>query len=164
MQLKHDFITQLVQEGHNTRRLLERLPFEKKEWKPHEKSMTLMELAIHIVDIPKWTCDTLTTAELDFSTAESKPYEISSLDELLLAFDKNINNALSELENASDDIFFDHWTLRDGDLIFFSLPKKEVLQTWSFNHWFHHRGQLTVYLRLLDVPVPGIYGASADEK
>lgn len=155
---------ELKQEAAATRKMLERVPNDKFSWQPHEKSMTLIRLAGHIVEMVTWTDATLKQDELDFATAGYKPKEYTESAELVTDFDKNISDAVETLNSTSNDVMMQNWRLRNGDQIYFELPKAAVLRTMVMNHIIHHRGQLAVYLRLLDIPVPSIYGPSADEQ
>jgi uncharacterized damage-inducible protein DinB len=150
----------------NTRKTLERVPEDKFAWKPHEKSMTLGGLATHLSNIPSWTKETFGKDELDISPPGQPEYrleEAKSRAELLAAFDKNIVEARAALESATDESWAGKWSLLMGGKTIFTLPRTAVMRGFVMNHLIHHRAQLGVYLRLLDVPVPSIYGPSADE-
>ncbi len=150
----------------NTRKTLERVPDEKFAWKPHEKSMSLGGLATHLANIPSWTANTFDADELDIAPPGQEPYrlpEAKSRAELLEAFDKNVATARAALEKASDDNWQGKWSLLSGGEAIFTLPRAAVMRGFILSHSIHHRAQLGVYLRLLDVPVPSIYGPSADE-
>jgi uncharacterized damage-inducible protein DinB len=162
MSISDSLLPELDQEMSNTRRALERVPMDKADWKPHQKSMALGRLAIHLAELPGWASTTVTTDELDFSTGYN-PATVANTEELLALFDKNVSAARAALAGAGDEIWHKPWTLRNGDHVIFTLPKIAVHRSFVMNHVIHHRGQLTVYLRLNDVPVPSIYGPSADE-
>ena len=150
----------------NTRKTLERVPEDKLAWKPHVKSTSLGGLATHLANIPSWTKNTLEQDELDFAPPGAPPFrleEAKSRSELLAAFDKNVANARAALESASDEKWLGPWSLLNGGNKIFTLPRAAVMRSFVMNHLIHHRAQLGVYLRLLDVPVPSIYGPSADE-
>lgn len=151
----------------NTRKTLERVPNDKLDWKPHEKSMTLGGLAAHLAHIPSWTKHTFASDELDLAPLDgSEPprtEQVKSTAEALAAFDQNVVDARAALESAADESWDGQWTLRLGDKKIFTLPRRAVMRGFVMNHMIHHRAQLGVYLRLLDVPVPSIYGPSADE-
>ena len=150
----------------NTRKTLERVPDDKFSWKPHEKSMTLGGLATHLANIPSWTKNTFEADELDIAPPGSPPYkleEAKSTAELLEAFDKNVASARAALEAAADENWQGKWSLLMTGKPIFTLPRTAVMRGFVMNHLIHHRKQLGVYLRLLDVPVPSIYGPSADE-
>ena len=156
-------ITELRQEAITTRRILERVPEEKLSWKPHRTSMSLGQLSLHVASIPG---DLTRLAQLDaFDASEANfvPAEANSLDQILRAFDDSVNSAESYLAGLDNKAATDTWrlTLRGEEV--FSMPRLGMLRTIMLNHWYHHRGQLAVYLRLLEVPVPVIYGRSADE-
>lgn len=156
------FLAELEQEAVATRKLLERVPLEKADWKPHKKSMPLQRLSTHIAEIPAWFAVTLLEDELDFAKSDNKPFIPKSSEDLLAFFDKNIDEAKTTLKDFSDEQMAGTWTMRTGEEIYFTLPKDVVVRTWCFNHWYHHRAQLGVYLRLLDIPLPSTYGPSAD--
>jgi uncharacterized damage-inducible protein DinB len=150
----------------NTRKTLERVPDDKFAWKPHEKSMSLGGLSTHLANIPSWTTHTFEKEELDIAPVGEPPYrltEVKSHDELLEAFDKNVAAARAALEKASDENWQGKWSLLSGGNKIFTLPRTAVMRGFVLSHLIHHRAQLGVYLRLLDVPVPSIYGPSADE-
>ena len=164
MSMNSALIAELKMEAASSRKMLERVPTDKNDWKPHEKSMKLGRLSTHIAELPGWIGMTLTTEELDFSKMDYKPLTNPTMEELLELHDKNVAIANAALDGASDEEFDKIWTLRNGDHIILSMPKKVVLRSMAYNHMVHHRGQLSVYLRMLDVPVPGMYGPSADER
>ena len=143
--------------------MLERVPFEKADWKPHPKSMSLERLATHVAEIPHWLTDAITTDELDFAKGFVKN-KVADKEQLLKLFDDSASRAMEELKKVSDETFLEKWSLRNGDHIYFTMPKIIVARNLAMNHLYHHRAQLSVYLRLLDVPVPGMYGPSADDK
>jgi len=163
MPINESFIAELEQEAKATRKLLERVPLEKSDWKPHEKSMSLGRLAFHVTEIPGFISATLDFDELDFAKFDYKPVTSGTTEDLLKSFDDNCSKAIKSLKDAPDSRFMDNWTMRNGDTVYFTLPKIAVVRSFSYNHWYHHRAQLGVYLRLLDVPLPGIYGPTADE-
>lgn len=149
-------------EARVTRNLLEAVPFDKKDFKPHEKSMSLGRLAVHIAEMNTWVKNTLTFDGLDFAKHTAEPVSITSSAELLDYFDTTLREAQEILSQTEDKVFSEDWTLSNGNQIYFTLPKGAVVKTWCLNHVFHHRGQLSVYLRLLNVPLPSIYGPTAD--
>lgn len=154
---------EMRQEAKTTRRLLERVPEASFDWKPHEKSMTLGRLAAHVAELPELIIPALTQDELDFASGDFKPFNPTSAAELLEKFDRNVEAAASLLEKQPDASMGDKWRLRSGDRVLFEMPRAAVVRFVGLNHVVHHRGQLSVYLRLLDVPLPSIYGPSADE-
>lgn len=156
-------IAEMQHEAAVTRKCLERIPSEKFNWKPHEKSMEFSRLASHVAEMFAWTMPTVQDAELDFAKWEYKPFEPATTDDLVSFFDKNVEQAVQALENMTDAAFMDNWSLRNGEEIYFTMPKAAVMRSFVLNHIVHHRGQLSVYLRLNDIPVPSLYGPSADE-
>lgn len=157
------FIAELEHEAKVAREVLSRVPADKFDWKPHEKSMTFGRLASHIAEMFGWTPSTLTQPELDFSKFDYKPFEPASTDELVEFLDKNVAEAIEALRNTSDEQFMESWTMRNAETEYFTMPKVAVMRSFIMNHIVHHRGQLSVYLRLNDIAVPSIYGPSADE-
>ena len=145
-----------------TRRVLERVPEDKFEWKPHAKSFSLGALAAHVAGLPTWGAETLARSEIDIADAQP-PEAPSSKAELMAAFDRNVAATRSALAGKTDAELLATWTLKRGGKPIFSMPKAGVLRSFVLSHLIHHRGQLCVYLRLLDVSVPSIYGPSADE-
>lgn len=156
------FLEELVREAKATRALLAVVPFEKGDYKPHEKSMTLKRLAIHVAEITGWFKETLLQEELNFAVGDHTPKEYRNIDEVLELHDRLVDNATKILNEISDEEFDKMWTMRNGDYVILTEPKAQVVRTWCFNHLYHHRGQLSVYLRLLDVKLPGVYGPTAD--
>jgi uncharacterized damage-inducible protein DinB len=154
------------QEMQGTRKVLERCPDEKWNWKPHEKSGTVGWLAGHIATMPGWTTVTLTTDQLDYAPVDGPAYTPPKTDnrqELLAVFDKNVAEARAALSTVSDQEIMKPWKLLAGGHEIFTMPRVACLRGMIFNHIIHHRAQLTVYYRLLGIPVPGLYGPSADE-
>lgn len=163
MAINQAFLGELDHEAGTTRKVLERVPTDKFDWKPHEKSMTMGQLAAHVADMYAWYGGTMDSDEIDFAAGYENP-KPSTTEELLELFDKNVSAAAESLKRAEqDEMFRKDWTLRSGEQVFFVLPKAAVLRTMVANHIVHHRGQLSLYLRLNDIPVPGMYGPSADE-
>jgi uncharacterized damage-inducible protein DinB len=145
-----------------TRRVLERVPDEAAAWKPHEKSFSMQELATHLVQVPSWMEATVLQDGIDMAGGYEPP-EPGTREELLQRFDEHVAKARAILEGASDETLMQEWKLHTGDEVHFALPKAAVLRSFVMNHMIHHRAQLALYLRLKDVPVPSIYGPSADE-
>lgn len=162
MPLIDPFIAEFKQESATTRNILAVCPEAAFGWKPHEKSMALGQLAHHIAEIPTWITMTLTSTELDLASGDQKRVELKTTNDLLAMFDKNVAAAAKQMQSAPDKDLFVDWTLRAGPKVILTLPRIAVLRSWCFNHWFHHRGQLSVYLRLNNVPLPSIYGPTAD--
>jgi uncharacterized damage-inducible protein DinB len=158
---------ELEQELAITRRLLERIPDDKYGWAPHPKSMTLGRLASHIAEIPEWAEGALVADEFDMHPPGGEMMvtrEHTSTASLLEAFDAASATALKRLAEAEDSKMGDGWSLKMQGQTIFTMPRAAVIRTWVLNHLVHHRGQLSVYLRLNDIPVPSIYGPSADEE
>lgn len=164
MSTTQTLLAELKQEAAGTKRILERVPMDKLTWKPHEKSMAIGRLAVHVAEMTEWLTMTITSNELDFSKVPYNPTVVTSTEELIQLFETKLNAATKALETATDEDLKEMWTLRNGEHIIFTLPKAAVIRSMVFNHIVHHRAQLTVYLRLLDIPVPGLYGPSADDK
>ncbi len=156
-------IAEMEQEAATTRKCLERIPPEKFDFKPHEKSMPMRILAVHVAEMFGWTMPAVAQDELDFAKFDYKPAEPSTTAELVEILDKNVAEALEALRGIPDDIWMKPWSLRNGETIYFTMPKAAVMRSMVLNHIVHHRGQLTVYLRLNDIAVPALYGPSADE-
>ncbi|HEX3102171.1 MAG TPA: DinB family protein, partial [Pyrinomonadaceae bacterium] len=142
------FLNELENEARVTRSCLERVPAEKFDWKPHEKSMTMGRLATHCAEMFGWTKETLKQDELDFATADYKPFEPKTNEELLAFFDDHIAKAKIILGETPDETFMTDWTMRNGEQVYMTMPKVAVMRAFVMNHIIHHRGQLSVYLRL----------------
>ncbi|MGP8217670.1 MAG: DinB family protein [Bacteroidia bacterium] len=165
MAINQGLIIEFKQEAANTRKMLERIPADKYTWKPHEKSTELLKLGVHLARLPMMVCNVINNDELDFAkTPPVPPPAAKSVQDVLDFFDKNVADAVKALEGASDEHLMKSWTLRQGEKVYFTMPRIAAIRSLAFNHSIHHRGQLSVYLRLLHVPVPGMYGPSADEK
>ena len=162
MAMNEALLGELQQEAATTRKVLERIPTETFEFKPHEKSMTMKTLAAHVADMFSWLPATLETDEMDFANGYEQPNPANT-EELVALFDKNVAAATASLQKIDDAAFMQNWTLRNGEEVYFTMPKIQVLRGMVMNHIVHHRGQLSVYLRMNDIPVPGLYGPSADE-
>ena len=155
-------LAEVLQEAKVTRKLLALVPFEKADFNPHEKSMTLIRLAAHVAEISGWWKECLVQDELDFSKGNFAPNSYNSTEDILKLHDTLVAQAEVILANAKEEDFLKPWTMRNGDQIYFTQPKSQVVRTWCMNHLYHHRGQLNVYLRLLDILLPEVYGPSAD--
>jgi uncharacterized damage-inducible protein DinB len=164
MTIAQAFLEELKQEAVSTRKLLERVPLEKGNWKPHEKSMELIKLASHVAENSKWIAMTIETDELDLAKHPYVPFVPKTTEELIKFFEEQEKKAEQALLNCSDEEMTKNWTMRSGEQVYFCVPKVTMIRNFCINHTIHHRGQLTVYLRLLNVPLPGIYGPSADEE
>ena len=156
------FLKEMEQEANTTRKMLSRIPDDKFDWKPHPKSMTIRSLATHIAELPGWVTMTLNTDELDFAKANYQPTPINNTKELLELFEKSLAEGKKSLQEAKEEDLDKPWTLRNGEKIFNTSPKSDVLRM-SYSQTVHHRAQLGVFLRLLNIPIPGSYGPSADE-
>ena len=164
MSINTALLAELRHESPNTRKILERVPTDKLAWRPHEKSMTIGRLATHLAEIPIWINRTVNEPEFDFATANLSYASKESTEAILQLFDERLAEATKILESASDENLNERWSLRRGEHVYFTVPRKINIRNFAFNHGYHHRGQLSVYLRLLDIPVPGMYGPSADER
>ncbi len=164
MSIAKEIIAELTHESANTRKMLERIPTNKLDWSIHEKSMKLGKLATHIAEIPVWVNRITDADSFDFATANFNLEGHANTEAILEEFDRRLAEALASLENFDDQLQSEIWTAKSGDTIFYQLPKKVALRNFALNHLYHHRGQLSVYLRLLGIPVPGMYGPSADER
>jgi|ERR1041385_260934 uncharacterized damage-inducible protein DinB len=160
--LSQSILPEFDHEMENTRKSLERIPEDKLSFKPHAKSMTLGGLATHLATINHWAEAILGLDSFDVSTAPPNS-EIKSRAELLAAFDKNTANARKSIADATDAHLLKPWSLTAGGKTIFTMPRVAVVRSFLLNHTIHHRAQLGVYFRLNDVPVPSIYGPSADE-
>jgi uncharacterized damage-inducible protein DinB len=149
----------------NTRRMLERVPMDRADWRPHAKSWTLQELATHIAQIPMWAASMPATTEYDFAGPQPPRAEPPATTEALLAlFDDAAAKAKAAVGGMDDAAMLENWTLRSGDHVIMQAPRAAMVRSVGISHLIHHRGQLSLYLRLLDVPMPGMYGGSADEQ
>src|SRR5687768_2556253 len=155
-------LTEMDREAQTTRKMLACVPNDKYDWKPHEKSMNIRRLATHIAELPSWVSMTLTTSELDFANNPYQPEVINNTAELLAYFERSYTDGRAHLEKATDKDLAPNWTLRNGEQIYSVESKGDVIRM-SYCQIVHHRAQLGVFLRLLDVPIPGSYGPSADE-
>ena len=162
MSLAQSLLPEFIHELGNTRKTLARVPFDKGAFQPHPKSMTLLALAGHIANVPSWANFTLRTPSLDLGTVAPNQAPASQED-MLATFDAGASSALEALAATTDEELHAPWTLSMGERVFFTMPRIAVLRSMVFNHLIHHRGQLTVYLRMNDIPVPALYGPSADE-
>ena len=153
---------ELENEAITTRKMLALVPAEKFDWKPHPKSMVMMNLATHIAEMPTWISMVLNTDELDFAANEYKPTIVKDNAELLALFEKSLDDARAQLALGKEDTLDNEWILRMGEQILSKGSKYDMIRH-ALSQIIHHRAQLGVYLRLLDIPIPGSYGPSADE-
>jgi uncharacterized damage-inducible protein DinB len=161
--MSQSLTAELQHEAQTTRRLLERVPEGSFGWKPHEKSMSLGQLAGHVAQLPSLIVPAFSGDEFDFAVSGWKPFSPQSTAELVEQFDANISAAADALKGQADENMGEKWRLKSGDHVIFDMPRAMVVRYFGLNHVVHHRGQLSVYLRLLDVPLPSIYGPTADE-
>jgi uncharacterized damage-inducible protein DinB len=155
-------LQELEREAVTTRKMLERVPTEKRDWQPHEKSMKMQALATHVAELPTWITMTLTTSELDFANNAYQPVTVNNTGELLQLFEKSLADGRQSLSTATEEQLLPNWTLRNGDQVYSVSTKYEVIRM-ALSQIIHHRAQLGVYLRLLNIPIPGSYGPSADD-
>lgn len=156
-------LLEIQQEAATTRRVLERVPESKLEWRPHKKSMTLGQLAIHIATVPGAIANLSQTDEFDTAQGNFTPPQPKSLGEIMAAHDESVRTAEDCVKNLTEQKAMATWKLKAGQRELLSMPRVGLLRSIMMNHLYHHRGQLSVYLRLLDVPLPSIYGPTADE-
>ena len=167
MALSEALLPEFDHEMAGTRKTLERVPDDKLDWKPHAKSMTVRQLALHLALFPSWMTDTLEKTSFDYAPVGGEPYKppvVNSRQDLLEIFDRDLPKAREKLKGASDAQLMEKWSLLAGGKTIFSLPRVAVFRSMIMNHMIHHRAQLGVYLRLNDLPVPALYGPSADEQ
>ena len=166
MAIAEVLLPEFDQEAAGARRTLERVPADKFEWRPHEKSGTMIWLAGHLANLPSWAAVTMSGDQLDVAPGGKPmppPPTPASVDELVATFDRCAAEARAALAGASDADFMKPWSLLNNGKVMMTLPKAAVIRSFVMNHLVHHRAQLGVYLRMNDVPVPSIYGPSADE-
>lgn len=163
MTFMQSFLKELETEALTTRKMLERVPDDKFDWKPHQKSMTLRQLATHIAEVPGWIRLVLNSDELDFAQNGYQETIVKNREELLSFFEKCYREGKENLSSSKESQLEDTWTMRNGEKIYSVQSKREVLRG-VFCQVVHHRAQLGVYLRILDIPIPGSYGPSADEQ
>lgn len=158
-----EFSKELDQESVVTRKILDRIPIDKIDWQPHPKSMTIKQLAGHIAELPGWMSMAFTTDEMDFSSSPYAPPVWNTKEELLAIYDQALAGARAHLSEGKEEDLDSSWKLRDGENIYMNITKRELVRH-ALSQTIHHRAQLGVYLRLLDIPVPATYGPSADEQ
>jgi uncharacterized damage-inducible protein DinB len=159
--IAESLIAELEQEAETTRKVLERVPGDKLTWKPHEKSYTLGQLAFHIAGAPGGVASILAVDTFDKKLGQQEQPE--SISELISTLDKSVQDAKDALNSWDDEKLMATWRFVQGGNEIAAMPRIAMVRAILLNHWYHHRGQLTVYLRLLDIPVPPVYGPSADE-
>lgn len=164
MNISKPLLDELKAEAANTRKILECVPEGKNDWRPHEKSFTLGRLASHVAEIPHWIGWILESDELDMIARPFERKVCADHKELMEYFDSKLAEAIALLENVSDDEWEKTWTFRAGEKVIFQSTKYSAIRSWGYNHFVHHRAQMGVYLRLLDIPIPGMYGPSSDDR
>jgi uncharacterized damage-inducible protein DinB len=157
-QFQKEFEEELV----TTRKMLSIVPNDRYDWKPHPKSMSIRQLTAHIAELPLWIGLTLNTSELDFAVNPYSPKEINDTKTLVDYFEENVKDGREKLAAGKEETLIELWTLRNGDEVYSKRSKADVIRM-TYNQITHHRAQLGVFLRLLDVPIPGSYGPSADD-
>jgi len=156
------FENQVKAEAEITRKFLKIVPEDKYDWKPHPKSMSIERLATHLAELPGWIPMAINTDVLDFAANDYKPTPTKNNADLNAIFEENQRKALESLSKTTDEFLQNSWTMKNGDQIYFTITKEEVIRM-AMSQTIHHRAQLGVFLRLLDIPIPGSYGPSADE-
>lgn len=164
MSMTEFLITEIEHESISTQKMLERIPADKFDWTPHQKSMNMKSLATHIAQLAGWAGLIATTEELNFADGSIQTPEVNSTQDLLDLLKSGTQSSIEALKTVKDEDLNSVWTLRMGEQILMQLPKREFIRYMALNHLIHHRAQLSVYLRLLDIPIPGMYGPSADDR
>jgi uncharacterized damage-inducible protein DinB len=164
MSIAQSLLPEFDQEMAATRRVLARVPEGKSDWQPHPKSMALGRLATHVAEIPDWTVNSLTVDGIDFDPATFKPTILASPAAILALFDANVVKGRAALAAAADEDFAKPWSLKMAGRVMLTGTRGAMYRQFSVSHMIHHRAQLGVYLRLLDIPVPGVYGPTADDR
>lgn len=164
MKILEALIAEIDQEAQSTKKILERVPADKFDWQPHEKSMDLKRLATHVAHLSFWPELVVKTDELDFADNNMENPKIESTKDLIDLWKKGTEASKAALKSMGESDLKKTWTLREGETVYLEAPKYNVIRQMSMNHLYHHRAQLGVYLRLLDIPIPGMYGPSADEQ
>ena len=165
MAIKDSLLPEYDHEMGATRRVLERVPVADLAWKPHDKSFSLGQLAAHVTNIPHWMDAIFDNAVFDLATLgeDARPKQPTEIEPMLKAFDEQVKKSRAKLDAQTDPAMLATWTMKQGDHQILSMPKVAVFRSFIMNHLIHHRGQLTVYLRLRNVPLPALYGPTADE-
>jgi uncharacterized damage-inducible protein DinB len=165
MAIKDALLPEYDHEMGATRRVLERVPEADLAWKPHDKSFSLGQLAGHVANIPHWMAAIFDNAVFDLATVgeDARPREPASVKALITAFDDEVRKSRAKLNEQTDPAMMSTWTMKQGAQEILTMPKIAVFRSFIMNHLIHHRGQLTVYLRLRNVPLPALYGPTADE-
>lgn len=163
MSIAKTFSIELVQQSANTKKILERIPEDKLTWKPHEKSTAIGRLGMHVAELPNTIVRAIETESFDFAATPFKPVFPNTAAEIIETFEKTLQKATEALEKATDDQLAVTWKASRGAQLVWEMPRRDVIRN-TLNHIIHHRGQLTVFLRLLDVPIPKTFGPTADER
>lgn len=163
MNLNQLLLNELKNEAASTRKILALVPDEHLAWQPHEKSFTLDRMASHVAELPLFLNRILDAYEYDMATRTGNPYVCADNTDLLSHFETRLAEGRASLEKATDEYLHQNWVLRRGELVISESTRYEAIRNWMLNHHIHHRGQLSVYLRMLDVSIPGMYGPSADD-
>lgn len=163
IQLNELLLEEIEREGNSTRRILKAVPDGQFSWKPHDKSSTLSKLASHVAELPQFVGKILTVDEMDMATDSLHRRICETSEELLSYYDEKLAGALEAIKTATNEQLMQQWLFRRGEHVILKGTRYNAIRSFMLNHHIHHRGQLSVYLRLLDVPVPGIYGPSADD-
>jgi uncharacterized damage-inducible protein DinB len=161
--IAQSLLNEFDEEMASTRKILERVPDGNTDWKPHEKSMSLGRLATHVAQLPFWAVNSLAVDHIDVNPAQ-KPVILEKRSEIMALFDENLNKARAALTAATDEDFGRPWSLKVAGKVIFTQTRSKTYRVFTMNHMIHHRAQLGVYLRLLGVPLPGLYGPTADER
>jgi uncharacterized damage-inducible protein DinB len=164
MAIAQALLSEFDHEMATTRKMLERFPEDKVEWRPHETCMTLGRLAGHVAELATWTTVTINQDKLEMDPTNYKPNIVTSRAAALKQFDETVSSARAAIAGASDETFMKPWTFIAGGKTVFTMPKIAVMRSFVMNHMIHHRGQLAAFYRIAGVPVPSIYGPSKDEQ
>ncbi|EAQ82705.1 DinB family protein [Blastopirellula marina] len=166
MTIAESLLPEFDEEMSLTRKTLEAIPNDKLDWKPHKKSNTIGWNANHLADIPNWIEFMLDHDSLDIAPVDGPAWKspsLESIEEILALFDKNVATARAVLAKTPDDVFAQDWAFMMGGQVMFTMTKGATLRKWALSHMIHHRATVRVYLRMNDIPVPGVYGPSGDE-
>jgi uncharacterized damage-inducible protein DinB len=164
MSIAQSFIAEMQHEAASTLRLFEALPDNLPDFKPHEKSMTLSLLASHVAELPSWAVETMTLEVMDFAKMDYVPKDFKTKKELIDFHNESVKAGIETLQKCKDEDFFVNWSMQTGDNVHFTLPRAVVMRSFVMNHIVHHRAQMTVYMRMLGIKLPGMYGPTADEQ
>lgn len=164
MTLTERLLAEMEQEATSTHKMLERVPTDQWNWRPHEKSMSIKELAVHIANLAGMPSVVIKQPYLDFADGSLKTPEINTNEDLIKFLETGTKHAEEALKATNDEALNEKWTMKYGDHIIMEASKADVIRKMALNHLYHHRAQLSVYLRLLNIPIPGMYGPSADDK